>query len=810
MANTNNYGSLIIQKRDVGIDMVEDLKVLNNRLVLTEIPNALYKVNITGYVEKDMNGYKLGTKLNANEFIVDYGLGIVVFSSSVVDNTLVHVVYKGMGYVMYPASRIYYHNTSQDIIDNLQNVIDKSASAIDTVNNLTKNIETGNTLKTDLDNRISSGNMTKSNLDSSISSANTSKTNLDNSTSTANATKNSLDTSISTANTTKTDLDNSNTTANTTKTNLTNINTTATTTNSTLTTTNTTATNTNTTLNNTITSANTAKTNLDGSISTATTTKTNLDTSVTNATNINNTLGVTTTNGQTKIQEIDNMVHLGAYNNSTAYKKRNMVSYNGSTYICILDSTGNLPTNTTYWTLVAQKGIDGTGSIVSIGSSNGDLTVTGTTNLDLSISKKGQANGVATLDGTGKIPLTQIPNINTQIANVVTNPSDRLALKGMKSGDICYETSTGKAYIYDGTQWIILADKDWQNINLQWSNVTGTPTTLSGYNITDGVSKTVPTVSGDLNTYTTTGFYYVPTNTTSSPTTTSYNLIVNSNGTQVTQTVFNGSTIYSRTSTNNGTSWSGWYSIITFNQLTSIPSSSTTTALSPRALYDLGFVDSAYSVYNTAGSDLNTYSTSSAYRYFNGTGTIVNLPASVSSTSVPFWLIQYRVDSNNYVQQIMTAEATPRFFMRTKTSGIWNVWTQTIDSTQKGIANGIPSLDGNSLVPTVQLPTSSITSSGIVQLEDVSTSNSTSKVPTSNQMKLTNDKIGILSNLNTTTKNDLVSAVNEHLAEKATVNKASHVKPDGVTTTVDANGTISAAPQIGATLFLYNNAWGGF
>ena len=57
---------------------------------------------------------------------------------------------------------------------------------------------------------------------------------------------------------------------------------------------------------------------------------------------------------------------------------------------------------------------------------------------------------------------------------------------------------------------------------------------------------------------------------------------------------------------------------------------------------------------------------------------------------------------------------------------------------------------------------------------------------------------------------EIVTNNNAHLAEKATVNKASHVKPDGITTTVDTNGTISATPQIGATLFLYNNAWGGF
>ena len=38
------------------------------------------------------------------------------------------------------------------------------------------------------------------------------------------------------------------------------------------------------------------------------------------------------------------------------------VSYNGSSYICIQATTGNLPTNTTYWEVLAKKGIDGEGS----------------------------------------------------------------------------------------------------------------------------------------------------------------------------------------------------------------------------------------------------------------------------------------------------------------------------------------------------------------------------------------------------------------------------------------------------------------
>lgn len=48
-----------------------------------------------------------------------------------------------------------------------------------------------------------------------------------------------------------------------------------------------------------------------------------------------------------------------AYNNITTYVVNNKVSYNGSSYVCILESTGNLPTDATYWMLIAQKGVDG-------------------------------------------------------------------------------------------------------------------------------------------------------------------------------------------------------------------------------------------------------------------------------------------------------------------------------------------------------------------------------------------------------------------------------------------------------------------
>ncbi len=53
---------------------------------------------------------------------------------------------------------------------------------------------------------------------------------------------------------------------------------------------------------------------------------------------------------------------LGAYAGGTSYVVDDAVSYNGSSYICKLASTGNLPTNTTYWDVLAEKGAAGSGT----------------------------------------------------------------------------------------------------------------------------------------------------------------------------------------------------------------------------------------------------------------------------------------------------------------------------------------------------------------------------------------------------------------------------------------------------------------
>ena len=62
----------------------------------------------------------------------------------------------------------------------------------------------------------------------------------------------------------------------------------------------------------------------------------------------------------------------GTYAGGTAYTIDDVVSYNGSSYICIQASTGNLPTDTAYFEQMSQAGTDGT-----------DLTATLTTQGDI-------------------------------------------------------------------------------------------------------------------------------------------------------------------------------------------------------------------------------------------------------------------------------------------------------------------------------------------------------------------------------------------------------------------------------------------
>lgn len=65
------------------------------------------------------------------------------------------------------------------------------------------------------------------------------------------------------------------------------------------------------------------------------------------------------------------MVFRGAYSAAAAYVALDVVTHNGSSYICIASTTGNAPTNATYWQQIAAKG--DTGAPGADGSGAGDM-----------------------------------------------------------------------------------------------------------------------------------------------------------------------------------------------------------------------------------------------------------------------------------------------------------------------------------------------------------------------------------------------------------------------------------------------------
>ena len=107
-----------------------------------------------------------------------------------------------------------------------------------------------------------------------------------------------------------------------------------------------------------------------------------------------------------------------------------------------------------------------------------------------SLSGKNASNGYAGLDTNTKIPLSLLPDTAKQATYVVLDSAERNALTGLIEGDKAFETSTGDSYIWDGSAWVLMADADWQNVNIDWANVIGTPTTIAGYGITDAYTDT--------------------------------------------------------------------------------------------------------------------------------------------------------------------------------------------------------------------------------------------------------------------------------------------------------------------------------
>lgn len=110
-------------EEDPYIDVVDNLAIILNKTVLSEIPDEFHRVQINGYVELIQNTYNPQLVPNDNQFIVNYTNGVVTFNPSQ-NGKLIVPTYKGRGQIQYPAERIYVHSPNPYAVQNLQEFVE--------------------------------------------------------------------------------------------------------------------------------------------------------------------------------------------------------------------------------------------------------------------------------------------------------------------------------------------------------------------------------------------------------------------------------------------------------------------------------------------------------------------------------------------------------------------------------------------------------------------------------------------------------------------------------------------------------------
>lgn len=173
MLNINGLDNaqVIIERRPNNeyINKKEPITIINNVAILSEIPNEFYKVSIPDMYEIDSKFHNTGV-INENQYLVNYNLGIVIFNECM-DAKSVIATYQGTGVVLYPASRIY-SRRQENFIETLQDVIDDTHKAIDTIGNLDKAIKHGNELFVNINTSINTGKELNETLITSIGTGN--------------------------------------------------------------------------------------------------------------------------------------------------------------------------------------------------------------------------------------------------------------------------------------------------------------------------------------------------------------------------------------------------------------------------------------------------------------------------------------------------------------------------------------------------------------------------------------------------------------------------------------------------------------
>lgn len=117
----------------------------------------------------------------------------------------------------------------------------------------------------------------------------------------------------------------------------------------------------------------------------------------------------------------------GAYSGATAYTTGQSVSYNGSSYVALASTTGNLPTNTAYWQLLASKG--------DTGSAGLDTNIVSPTNNQALVYDSASTKWVNHTLVKGDVGLSNVDNTSDVNKPVSTAQATAIGLKVDKAGD---------------------------------------------------------------------------------------------------------------------------------------------------------------------------------------------------------------------------------------------------------------------------------------------------------------------------------------------------------------------------------------
>lgn len=154
--------------------------------------------------------------------------------------------------------------------------------------------------------------------------------------------------------------------------------------------------------------------------------------------------------------ELQQFTYVGTWSSTVSYKQWNVVSYQNQSYLCLLGNSNTSPTNTTYWSLIAAQGgigpqgpagaalsYIGTYSSLATYQINQLVTYNGSTYICLQNNTTNQVptnTAYWTLFVTGATPLAQ--------STAPTNPVNN---------QLWINTTTDVTEYYNGTSWTPIA-----------------------------------------------------------------------------------------------------------------------------------------------------------------------------------------------------------------------------------------------------------------------------------------------------------------------------------------------------------------